>query len=184
MWNARWAWIAVVCAVLFGLPAALDGTSSVSDSLLMSPVVAVGIYYGICYFRNGAAKDWRKGRRALLAQEAAARNRATAERAREDALLAAAKVVRVERKRESDLAVAEALLGINPAAAVRRRQALSRDVKLAVFERDSGRCVECGSNFDIQYDHIIPFSLGGSTSVENLQILCAPCNQRKGASLG
>jgi hypothetical protein len=31
------------------------------------------------------------------------------------------------------------------------------------------------SNFDIQYDHIIPFSMGGATTVENLQILCATC---------
>lgn len=64
-----------------------------------------------------------------------------------------------------------------------RRNSIPREVKLAVFERDGGCCVECGSNFDIQYDHVIPHSLGGADSVENLQILCAPCNQRKGASI-
>jgi 5-methylcytosine-specific restriction endonuclease McrA len=67
---------------------------------------------------------------------------------------------------------------------VQRRQPISREVRLAVFERDGGRCVECGLNFDLQYDHIIPVALGGSTTVDNLQILCAPCNQRKGTSLG
>jgi 5-methylcytosine-specific restriction endonuclease McrA len=38
---------------------------------------------------------------------------------------------------------------------------------------DGGQCVQCRSNFDIQYDHIIPFSTGGATTIENLQILCA-----------
>lgn len=65
-----------------------------------------------------------------------------------------------------------------------RRQPIPRPVRLAVFERDGGRCVECGSAFDIQYDHVIPLALGGANTVENLQILCAPCNQAKGGTLG
>ena len=57
------------------------------------------------------------------------------------------------------------------------------EVRRVVFERDGGRCVECGSNFDLQYDHIIPVAHGGATTVENLQLLCADCNQRKSDSL-
>jgi 5-methylcytosine-specific restriction endonuclease McrA len=68
-------------------------------------------------------------------------------------------------------------------AGVPRRQPIPEEVKLAVFQRDGGRCVQCGSNFDIQYDHIIPVAMGGSSTVENLQILCATCNQRKGPSI-
>jgi 5-methylcytosine-specific restriction endonuclease McrA len=53
----------------------------------------------------------------------------------------------------------------------------------AAVERNGGRCVECGGNFDLQYDHILPFALGGATTVENLQLLCSTCNQEKSDSL-
>jgi 5-methylcytosine-specific restriction endonuclease McrA len=64
-----------------------------------------------------------------------------------------------------------------------RREPIPRDVRLAVWRRDRGRCVECASDFELQYDHVIPFSMGGATSVENLQLLCAGCNRAKGAAL-
>ena len=64
-----------------------------------------------------------------------------------------------------------------------RRERIAVEVRRAVFERDGGRCVECGSDFDIQYDHVIPFSAGGAATAENLQVLCAACNKRKGDSL-
>ncbi|MGN6189196.1 MAG: HNH endonuclease [Conexibacter sp.] len=66
---------------------------------------------------------------------------------------------------------------------VQRREPIPREVRLAVFQRDGGRCVACESNFDLQYDHIIPVSMGGATTVQNLQLLCAPCNQSKGGAL-
>ncbi len=61
----------------------------------------------------------------------------------------------------------------------RSRPPIPRDLRLAVFERDGGKCVECGSSFDIQYDHILPFARGGATTFENLQILCGDCNRQK-----
>ena len=64
-----------------------------------------------------------------------------------------------------------------------RREPILRDVRLAVWRRDGGRCVECDSDFELQYDHVIPFSMGGASSVENLQLLCADCNRAKGAAL-
>ncbi len=64
-----------------------------------------------------------------------------------------------------------------------QRQPILREVRRAVFDRDGGRCVECGSQFDLQYDHLIPVALGGATTAENLQLLCGQCNRAKGADL-
>lgn len=83
-----------------------------------------------------------------------------------------------ERRHERKLQRAHLALRLEQEPASRRNP-IPRELRLAVFERDGGRCVECGSNFDIQYDHIIPVALGGATTLENLQILCAPCNREK-----
>jgi HNH endonuclease len=89
-----------------------------------------------------------------------------------------------ERQRRADRKLERAHAALAGEVAERRRQPIPREARLAVFKRDGGRCVECGSNFDIQYDHVIPIALGGADTVENLQILCAPCNQAKGSTLG
>jgi HNH endonuclease len=65
----------------------------------------------------------------------------------------------------------------------RRRMTIPSDVKRAVWERDGGACVTCGSTIDLHYDHIIPHSKGGSDTAHNIQILCVSCNLRKGARI-
>lgn len=61
------------------------------------------------------------------------------------------------------------------------------DMKTALLERQGNKCNECGtpvsmgsySNSDA--DHVIPRSLGGKTTVGNLQAICVPCHRTKTA---
>ena len=64
-----------------------------------------------------------------------------------------------------------------------RREPIPEDVRREVFRRDGGRCAACGTDELLQFDHVIPVALGGASTPENLQLLCAPCNRDKGAGL-
>ena len=53
-------------------------------------------------------------------------------------------------------------------------------VKVAVWKRDQGRCVECGATDNLHFDHDVPFSKGGSSISEaNVKLLCARHNLAK-----
>jgi HNH endonuclease len=74
------------------------------------------------------------------------------------------------------------LLGFSgvPAPAVRRSRSIPQDVKIAVAVRDQGLCQHCGTSAGpMEYDHVIPYSMGGDNSVENIQLLCRRCNAAK-----
>jgi hypothetical protein len=62
----------------------------------------------------------------------------------------------------------------------KRSRTIPQDVKIAVSVRDGGKCRICGSTKDLQYDHIIPWSRGGSsTDPDNIQLLCGYHNRLK-----
>jgi hypothetical protein len=53
-------------------------------------------------------------------------------------------------------------------------------VKLEVWKRDKGKCKQCGNTDNLHFDHILPFSKGGtSLKAENIQLLCARHNLQK-----
>ncbi len=70
---------------------------------------------------------------------------------------------------------------IRPTSAVSRH--IPQLVKQTVWLRDEGKCVNCGSVSELQFDHIIPHSKGGANTVENIQILCRSCNSSKRARI-
>ncbi|RLD73143.1 MAG: hypothetical protein DRJ10_18180 [Bacteroidetes bacterium] len=61
---------------------------------------------------------------------------------------------------------------------------ISQEVKDLVWNRDGGKCRECGSNINLEYDHIIPFSKGGANTYRNVQLLCQACNRKKSDKIG
>jgi hypothetical protein len=59
---------------------------------------------------------------------------------------------------------------------------ISATTKKIVFSRDGGICQCCGSSNRLEYDHITPFSCGGSSDASNIQLLCMSCNRSKSNS--
>lgn len=60
-------------------------------------------------------------------------------------------------------------------------------LKVQVLMRDGNRCRICGAKCDgdihkLHFDHIKPWSKGGETTLDNLQVLCSVCNAALGDS--
>jgi len=52
-----------------------------------------------------------------------------------------------------------------------------------IYARDESTCQYCGRKFrrtELNLDHVVPRSRGGSTTWENVVCSCVPCNLRKG----
>ncbi len=64
-----------------------------------------------------------------------------------------------------------------------RRERITEKVRHEVWRRDQGKCVRCGSSKNLEFDHIIPVSRGGSNTARNIQLLCESCNRRKSDSI-
>lgn len=59
---------------------------------------------------------------------------------------------------------------------------IPRDIILRVVRRDNYTCQICGKHLndnEIEFDHKIPLSKGGSTEESNIQLTCIKCNRTK-----
>jgi hypothetical protein len=61
-----------------------------------------------------------------------------------------------------------------------KRDRISEEVRIAVWRRDQGKCARCGNRENLEYDHIVPVSKGGSNTARNIELLCQDCNRAKG----
>jgi 5-methylcytosine-specific restriction endonuclease McrA len=67
---------------------------------------------------------------------------------------------------------------------VKRSRIIPTHIKLEVWKRDQGRCVTCGATDELHFDHILPYSKGGTSLItENIQLLCARHNLQKSAKI-
>ena len=59
---------------------------------------------------------------------------------------------------------------------------IPRPVMLRVVRRDNNQCQLCGQvlrDDEIEFDHIIPISKGGSSEEQNLRVTCIDCNRKR-----
>lgn len=62
------------------------------------------------------------------------------------------------------------------------KRSFSMNDKRTIYERQNGICPKCGKFHEFEEmegDHIIPWWRGGKTTLDNLQMLCKPCNGMK-----
>jgi HNH endonuclease len=61
-----------------------------------------------------------------------------------------------------------------------RRRIIPTEIKLQVWARDGGKCVQCGKTDELHFDHVLPFAKGGTSfRADNVQLLCARHNLGK-----
>lgn len=63
-----------------------------------------------------------------------------------------------------------------------KRGHLSNRRKLAIWEKEHGKCMVCGSKLRVGgfiFEHVRPLELGGSDEDDNIRLTCKPCANTK-----
>lgn len=76
--------------------------------------------------------------------------------------------------------------GVLPSKTIHRTpRSITTRMRFLVMKRDNFKCCMCGASpakdpsVELHIDHIIPWSRGGETTMDNLQTLCSKCNLGK-----
>ncbi|MDR0866587.1 MAG: HNH endonuclease [Candidatus Symbiothrix sp.] len=93
-------------------------------------------------------------------------------------------ILEEERKKQLRRQVKKELIDSGKILQREKRTPIPQDIQDRVWIRDSGKCVMCGSNESLEFDHIIPFSKGGANTYRNIQLLCEKCNREKSNKIG
>lgn len=55
---------------------------------------------------------------------------------------------------------------------------ITQNIRVAVWRRDGGKCVKCGSRDGIDFRYVVPPQRGGTGAAGNVRLLCAKCRQK------
>lgn len=66
-----------------------------------------------------------------------------------------------------------------PSARNLSRPGDSHKRRAQVLARDRFRCQRCGSRTELEVDHVVPVSRGGTWELSNLWVLCRACHYQK-----
>lgn len=91
-------------------------------------------------------------------------------------------VILADRVLEREEAELSSALALN-VATTGTRDRITTEVRRAVWIRDGGKCVRCGSRTRLEFDHIVPVSRGGGNTERNIELLCEICNRAKSDSI-
>jgi len=71
-----------------------------------------------------------------------------------------------------------ASLGSRKSKPITNTRSISAAIKKSVIERSGNKCENCGSKYNLHFDHVTPYSMGGASTIGNLRQLCSNCNAR------
>jgi 5-methylcytosine-specific restriction endonuclease McrA len=49
-------------------------------------------------------------------------------------------------------------------------------VRMYVWRRDHGRCVQCGSHERVWFEYVVPVMAGGTNTEQNIRLMCRSCS--------